>query len=634
MRLLVTGGAGFIGSHFVRHVLATGDDEVRVLDALTYAGNLSSLDDVAGDPRCSFVHGDITDRETVLAAMAGCDAVVHLAAETHVDRSLYDPDAFVRTNCGGTNVLCDVARQVGVGRFLHVSTDEVYGSRATGSFSEADPLRPTSPYSASKAASDLLALSYHASFGLPVVVTRSSNQYGPYQFPEKLVPLFVTNLLRGRRVPLYGDGRNVRDWLFVQDNCAALDLVLRQGEPGTVYNVAGGNELTNLELTDRLLSLTGADPSAVEQVADRPGHDLRYSVECDRVRALGWAPSTGLDDGLAQTVAFYRDRADWWEDMCFRSGSLLSTKLFARLMVPRYKRITDFLRQEFGTEFNQLDCDGNIHQLAPLWLDGGINVMFPVEAAHTDPLRLAQQLGTRGIQRGSFDKRALIEGPAAIDAELAKLRPLIVHGDVIPHTDHLVPPDVPFDHYVYYRRKKLELLGKPWREPGVRARPGQITDWRLLGPFDNAGNAGFHAVLPPETAAGTVPFPGKDGRLLHWQPYHGNGSSGYVNLARAVSAEPWCVAYAACEIYSPTECSGWFDFGSDDGLTAWLNGEPIVSKDVYRIAGPAQDLVPVHLRQGWNSVLCKVGQAEGEWGFHLRVSDELGHPWPGLQTRI
>ena len=318
MRLLVTGGAGFIGSNYVRHVLRTTDDEVRVLDALTYAGNLANLDDVADDPRCSFVHGDVVDRDVVLAAMSECDAVVHLAAETHVDRSLYDPDAFVRSNCQGTNVLCDVARQVGVGRFVHVSTDEVYGSRATGSFTEEDALRPTSPYSASKAASDLMALSYWSSHDLPVVVTRSSNQYGPYQFPEKVVPLFVTNLLRGLTVPLYGDGLNVRDWLFVEDNCAALDLVLRRGEPGAVYNVAGGNELTNLDLTDRLVALTGADDSLVEHVPDRPGHDLRYSVACERVGALGWAPSTSLDEGLERTVAFYRDRPDWWQPLLER----------------------------------------------------------------------------------------------------------------------------------------------------------------------------------------------------------------------------------------------------------------------------------------------------------------------------
>lgn len=329
------------------------------------------------------------------------------------------------------------------------------------------------------------------------------------------------------------------------------------------------------------------------------------------------------------------DRADWWEDMCFRSGSLLSTKLFARLMVPRYQRITDFLRQEFGTEFNQLDCDGNIHQLAPLWLDGGINVMFPVEAAHTDPLRLAQQLGLRGIQRGSFNKLALIEGPAAIDAELAKLRPLVEAGDVIPHTDHLVPPDVPFDHYVYYRRKKLELIGKPWRELGVQPKPGQVRDWRLLGPFDNSANAGFHAILPPEEKAEAEQvYSGKAGRVLQWQPHHNPNASGYINLKQALSAEPWVVAYAATEIYSPVERPAWFDFGSDDGLKAWLNGELVISKDAYRCAGPSQDLIFVHLRQGWNSILCKIGQAEGEWGFHLRVLDEFGRAWPDMATRL
>jgi uroporphyrinogen decarboxylase len=335
------------------------------------------------------------------------------------------------------------------------------------------------------------------------------------------------------------------------------------------------------------------------------------------------------------------DRADWWEDMCFRSGSLLSTRLFARLMVPRYKRITDFLRQEFGTEFNQLDCDGNIHQLAPLWLDGGINVMFPVEAAHTDPVRLAGQLGTRGIQRGSFDKRALIEGPAAIDAELAKLRPLVERGDVIPHTDHLVPPDVPFNHYVYYRRKKLELIGKPWREPGVARRPGQIRDWRLLGPFDNTANAGFHAVLPPEEEAevkvevkAEKVYSGKDGRPLKWQAHRSTYANGYVNLAQAITADPWVVGYAACELHAADECDAWFDLGSDDGIKVWLNGEPILNKDVYRIAGPAQDLIAVRLRQGWNAILCKIGQAEGDWGFNFRVTDALGRPWEDVRVRV
>lgn len=312
MRVLVTGGAGFIGSHFVRHLLRTSDDEVTVLDALTYAGNLENLADLRSDPRLEVVVGDVCDRAAVRGAVDGCAAVVHLAAESHVDRSLRDPDAFVRTNCLGTAVVCDVATEVGVDRFVHVSTDEVYGSRPTGSFTEQDPLQPSSPYAASKAGSDLLALAHHTSHGLPVVVTRSSNQYGPFQFPEKVVPRFVTQLLDGGQVPLYGDGRNVRDWLYVEDNCAALDLVLRRGEVGTVYNVAAGNELTNRELTERLLALVGREWSSVDHVADRPGHDLRYSVTTDRIRALGWRPSVDLADGLDRTVAFYRDRRDWW----------------------------------------------------------------------------------------------------------------------------------------------------------------------------------------------------------------------------------------------------------------------------------------------------------------------------------
>ncbi len=247
MKLFVTGGAGFIGSNYVRHVLASSDDEVTVYDALTYAGNLSSLADVDDDPRYRFVQGDICDRDAVSAAMAGHDAVVHFAAESHVDRSIVDPDTFVRTNCLGTNVMCDVARHVEVERFLHISTDEVYGSIEEGSFVETDPLGPRSPYSSSKAGSDLIALSYEETYGLPVVVTRSSNNFGPYQFPEKVIPLFVTNLLDGRKVPLYGDGLNVRDWCYVEDNCAGVDLVLRKGAIGEIYNIGAGNEITNRE---------------------------------------------------------------------------------------------------------------------------------------------------------------------------------------------------------------------------------------------------------------------------------------------------------------------------------------------------------------------------------------------------
>ena len=315
MKLFVTGAAGFIGTNYVRHVLATTDDEVTVYDALTYAGNLSSLADIADDPRYAFVQGDICDREAVAAAMARHDAVVHFAAESHVDRSIVDPDTFVRTNCLGTNVMCDVARHVEVDRFLHISTDEVYGSIEEGSFVETDRLGPRSPYSSSKAGSDLIALSYEETYGLPVVVTRSSNNFGPYQFPEKVIPLFVTNLLDGRQVPLYGDGLNIRDWIYVEDNCSGVDLVLRRGEVGEVYNIGGGNETTNRELTEKVLALCGAGDEMIEYVEDRLGHDRRYSIDCAKARALGWAPARTLDEALAATVEWYRDNRAWWEPL-------------------------------------------------------------------------------------------------------------------------------------------------------------------------------------------------------------------------------------------------------------------------------------------------------------------------------
>jgi dTDP-glucose 4,6-dehydratase len=315
MKLFVTGAAGFIGTNYVRHVLATTDDEVTVYDALTYAGNLSSLADIADDPRYSFVQGDICAREAVAAAMAGHDAVVHFAAESHVDRSIVDPDTFVRTNCLGTNVMCDVARQVEVDRFLHISTDEVYGSIEEGSFVETDRLGPRSPYSSSKAGSDLIALSYEETYGLPVVVTRSSNNFGPYQFPEKVIPLFVTNLLDGRKVPLYGDGLNIRDWIYVEDNCSGVDVVLRKGQIGEVYNIGGGNETTNRELTEKVLALCGAGDEMIEYVQDRLGHDRRYSIDCSKARALGWAPARTLDEALAATVEWYRENRAWWEPL-------------------------------------------------------------------------------------------------------------------------------------------------------------------------------------------------------------------------------------------------------------------------------------------------------------------------------
>ena len=320
MKLFVTGGAGFIGANYVRHLMATTDDEITVYDVLTYAGNLDNIADLVDGVRLRFVHADICDPADVLTAMDGHDAVVHFAAETHVDRSIKDGGSFVRTNCVGTNVVCDVARQVGVERFLHISTDEVYGSIEEGSFGETDPLGPRSPYSAAKAGSDLIALSYHTTHGLPVLVTRCSNNFGPYQFPEKVVPLFTTNLLDGQQVPLYGDGGNIRDWIHVYDHNTAADLVLRRGDVGEIYNIGAGNEITNKELTYRLLELTGRDESFVTPVADRLGHDRRYSITHDKVSALGWQCEHNLVDGLADTVEWYRSNRAWWEPLKARAA--------------------------------------------------------------------------------------------------------------------------------------------------------------------------------------------------------------------------------------------------------------------------------------------------------------------------
>ena len=315
MKLFVTGAAGFIGSNYVRWLLSNSDDEITIFDALTYAGNMASIRDVLDDRRCKFIHADICDQDAVLSGMQGHDAVVHFAAESHVDRSIKDPFAFVRTNCFGTNVLCDVARQVGVERFLHISTDEVYGSIDVGSFSETDRLTPRSPYSAAKAGSDLIALSYVTTHGLPVVVTRCSNNFGPYQFPEKVIPLFTTNLLDGNKVPLYGDGGNVRDWIHVEDHNRAAHLVLHEGVVGEIYNIGAHHELTNRELTYKLIELCDRDEGFIEPVADRLGHDRRYSVNIDKISALGWRMERTFDASLAETVAWYRDNRAWWEPL-------------------------------------------------------------------------------------------------------------------------------------------------------------------------------------------------------------------------------------------------------------------------------------------------------------------------------
>ena len=320
MRLVVTGGAGFIGSNFIRHVLAAHPEDTIVnLDKLTYAGNLANLADVAGSSRYRFVHGDICDPKVVREVVEGVDAVINFAAESHVDRSLMEPDAFLRTDVFGVFTLLEAVRELRIPRFLQVSTDEVYGSLATGSAREDSPLNPSNPYSAAKAAGDLLALAYFKTHRVPVVVTRASNNFGPYQYPEKVIPLFITNALDDEPLPLYGDGRHVRDWLYVLDHCAALDLVLRRGREGEVYNIGGGCELENLTLTREILRLTGRPESLIRPVADRPGHDRRYALDSTKVRALGWAPRYPFAEALAATVAWYRDNEAWWRPL--KSGA-------------------------------------------------------------------------------------------------------------------------------------------------------------------------------------------------------------------------------------------------------------------------------------------------------------------------
>jgi dTDP-glucose 4,6-dehydratase len=315
VKIFVTGGAGFIGSNYVRHVLANSDDEITVYDALTYAGNLSTLKDVDDSPRYAFVKGNICDPGTLEEAMRGHDAVVHFAAESHVDRSIAGPDDFINTNCFGTNIVMDTARRLEVSRVVHIGTDEVYGSVEVGSSKETDPLEPRSPYSASKAGSDLIALSYHHTYGTPVVVTRCTNNFGPFQYPEKAIPLFTTNLLDGVPIPLYGDGLNERDWLFVDDHCAGVHLALHRGEPGEIYNIGAGNETPNRVLVDKLLGLLGKGEEMVSYVTDRLGHDRRYSVDIGKMTALGWRKQRTLDEALAETVEWYAANRWWWEPL-------------------------------------------------------------------------------------------------------------------------------------------------------------------------------------------------------------------------------------------------------------------------------------------------------------------------------
>jgi len=316
MKYLVTGGAGFIGTNFTRRLAAEADAEIVVLDKLTYAGRRENLADLESSGRIRFFEGDICDPAAAALAMAGADIVVNFAAETHVDRSIDDPSGFVMTDVEGVRVLLEEFRRTAGSLFLQISTDEVYGSVEKGRSREGDPLRPRSPYSASKAGGELLAMSYFTTWGVPVIVTRASNNYGPWQYPEKLIPLFVTNAMEGKDLPLYGDGLNKRDWLFVDDHCSALSAVIGKGRPGSVYNIGSGEEQTNIEVTTSILDLVGADRELIRPVSDRPGHDRRYALDTGLILGeLGWRPSVGFREGLARTVKWYEENRAWWEEI-------------------------------------------------------------------------------------------------------------------------------------------------------------------------------------------------------------------------------------------------------------------------------------------------------------------------------
>lgn len=317
MKLMVTGGAGFIGSNFVHHRLAARpDDSIVVLDKLTYAGRRDNLDGAPAD-RLEFIEGEIGDRETVLRAIEGCDAIINFAAESHVDRSIESPGEFIQTDVFGTFILLEAARDAGI-RHLQISTDEVYGSIDEGSFTEASPIEPSSPYSASKAGGDLIVGAFRNTYGNDALIVRASNNYGPRQHPEKLIPLVILNALHGDNIPVYGDGQQVRNWLFVEDFCSAIGTVVEDGEAGEVYNVGGPDEITNLEVVKRILELTGKDESLITTVEDRLGHDVRYSLASSKTEGLGWKAQVGFDEGIERTVAWYRDNPVWWEAL--RSG--------------------------------------------------------------------------------------------------------------------------------------------------------------------------------------------------------------------------------------------------------------------------------------------------------------------------
>ena len=325
MKLFITGGAGFIGSNFIRHILKKYPDyEVVNFDKLTYAGNLENLKDIENNPRYKFVKGDICDKKAVLEAAVGCDTIINFAAETHVDRSIMDDNDFLKTDILGVKILLEAVRGLKIKKMVHISTDEVYGDMDGGGFAkETDLLHPSSPYSASKAGGDLLCLAYARTYGAPVMITRCTNNYGPNQYPEKLIPLFITNLLENKKVPVYGDGGQIRDWLHVIDHCEAIDLVLHKGEAGEIYNIGANQnpEISNLILIKKIVVACGRDDSFIEYVKDRPGHDRRYAVDTQKIRGLGWTPKISLDEGLTKTISWCKDNRGWWAKI--KSGEYL-----------------------------------------------------------------------------------------------------------------------------------------------------------------------------------------------------------------------------------------------------------------------------------------------------------------------
>ncbi len=321
MKLLITGGAGFIGSNFIKYMLNEHKDyKIVNLDKLTYAGNLDNLRDVEKNSHYTFVKGDICDDKIVSDAAKGCDAIINFAAETHVDRSILGPESFIKTDVLGTHTLLEAARKQNI-RLLQISTDEVYGSIEKGSFTEESLIKPSSPYSASKASADLLCMSYFTTYSTDVVITRSSNNFGPYQYPEKLIPLFITNLIENKKVPLYGDGLNVRDWLYVMDNCLAIDLVLHKGKSGEIYNISSNSEKTNLEITDLIITKLKKSRDFIQFVKDRPGHDMRYSLNSGKTRKLGWKPGYSFEEAMEKTIDWYKKNEAWWKKL--KSGEFL-----------------------------------------------------------------------------------------------------------------------------------------------------------------------------------------------------------------------------------------------------------------------------------------------------------------------